>query len=58
MSTTPERDSFSDLLPTLPSTESRVVQCTDSNVGRAFLSPFSGARLTGLSILRLPKMTL
>ena len=55
MSTTPERNGFSDLLPAIPSVESRVVQCTDSNTGRAFLSVFSGARLTGLSILRLPE---
>lgn len=53
MGTTPERNGLSDLLPSVTSAESRVVHCTDSNTGRAFLGAFSGTRLTGLSILRL-----
>lgn len=52
MSTAPERNDLSDLLPSLPSVEPRVVQCTNSNIGILFFSAFSGARLTGLSILR------
>lgn len=52
MSTTPERNDFSDLLPAVHSAKSRVVNCVNSDTGRAFLSPFSGARLSGLTILR------
>ncbi len=55
MSISPESRDLSNLLPSSPLGESKVVNCVNSDVGKAFLATFSGARLSGLTILRYPE---
>lgn len=52
MSISPERGELSKLLSSSQLGEPRVVNCVSSEVGKAFLATFSGARLSGLTILR------